>query len=158
MAAQGRRKPGFFALRTTAGQEYNVAMMLYNRLKSGKYKVYSVIVVPGVKGLVIVEADAQYEAQRAAYGLKHFKGMISGRVRFEEITKLLKPKPMIEQLSVGDIVEVVRGPFSGMRGKVIEIDRGKNEIRIEIAEAAFPLPTIINAEDVKIVQKAKKEE
>ncbi len=152
------RRPGFFAIRTTAGQEYNVAVMIYNRIRTGKYKVYSIVVVPELKGLVIIEADAQYEAQRAAYGLKHFRGMISGKIKFEEIEKLLKPKPMIEQISIGDLVEIIRGPFSGMRGRVVEIDKGKNEIRVEIAEAAFPLPAIINAEDVKIVQRAKREE
>ncbi len=152
------RRPGFFALRTTAGQEYNVATMVYNRVRGGGYKVYSIVVVPRLKGLVIVEADAQYEAQRAAYGLKHFKGMISGKIKFDEIEKLLKPKPMIEQIGIGDIVEIVRGPLSGMKGRVVEIDKGKNAIRVEIAEAAFPLPTIINAEDVRIIQRAKREE
>lgn len=150
-----RRRPRFYVLRTTAGQEYNVAVMVRNRIAGGGYKIYSIAVVPGLKGMIIVEADAPYEAQRAAYGLKHFKGLVRGAISLEDVEKLIKPKPMIEQISVGDIVEIIRGPFSGMKGKVVEVDKSRNEIRVEIAEAAFLLPAIINAEDVKIVQKAK---
>lgn len=152
-----RRRPRFYVLRTTAGQEYNVAVMVRNRIMGGKYKVYSIVVVPGLKGMVIVEADAPYEAQRAAYGLKHFKGLVRGAISLEDVEKMIKPKPMIEQINVGDIVEIIRGPFTGMKGRVVEVDKSRNEIRVEIVEAAFLLPAIINAEDVKIVQRAKQQ-
>ncbi len=152
-----RRRPNFYALRTTAGQEYNVAIMIENRVRGGVYKLYSIIVVPDLKGMIVVEANAPYEAQRAGYGLKHFKGLVRGALRLEDVAKMVTPRPMIEIVQVDDIVEIIRGPFAGMKGRIIDIDKARGEVRVEIAEAAFPLPAIINAEDVKIIGKAKRE-
>lgn len=147
----------FYALRVTQGQEYNVAYLLYRRATSGNYKVYSILVVPALKGLVFVESDALYEAQRLAYGLKHVRGVIGGAVSLAEMEKMLKPKPLVEQLNVGDLVEIIRGPFTGMRGKIVGIDKSRNEVKVELAEAVFVLPVTISAEDLKVIKKAEEE-
>ncbi|ABL77814.1 transcription elongation factor Spt5 [Thermofilum pendens] len=143
----------FYALRVTSGQEYNVAQLLYRRAASGKYKVYSILVVPGLKGMVFVESDALYEAQRLAYGLKHVRGVVRGAVSLQEMEGLLKPKPLVDQLNVGDFVEIIRGPFTGMRGRIVGIDKSRNEVKVELAEAVFVLPVTINADDIKVIKR-----
>ncbi len=151
---ESEKKIRFYALKVTAGQEYNVALLLNNRAARGEYKVDAVLVIPGLKGLVFVESEGMYEARRLAYGLKHVRGVVKGAVTAEEMEKLLRPRPLAEQLNIGDIVEIIRGPFAGMRGRIINVDRVKNEIKVELAEAAYVLPVTISADDVRIVQRA----
>lgn len=144
----------FYALKVTAGQEYNVAVMLNNRARRGDYKVGALLVIPGLKGMIFVESEGMYEARRLAYGIKHVRGVVKGAVTVEEMENLLKPRPLAEQLNIGDVVEIIRGPFAGMRGRIINIDRVKNEVKVELAEAAYVLPVTISADDVRIVQRA----
>ncbi|MEM4790997.1 MAG: transcription elongation factor Spt5 [Thermofilum sp.] len=144
----------FYALKVTAGQEYNVAVLLNNRAAGGDYKVNSLLVIPGLKGMIFVESEGMYEARRLAYGIKHVRGVVRGAVSIEEMETLLKPRPLAEQLNIGDIVEIIRGPFAGMRGKIISIDKVKNEVKVELSEAAYVLPVTISADDVRIVQRA----
>lgn len=151
---EAEKRIRFYALKVTAGQEYNVAVLLNNRARRGEYKVDAVLVIPGLKGLIFVESEGMYEARRLAYGIKHVRGIVRGAVSVEEMEKLLRPKPLAEQLNVGDIVEIIRGPFAGMRGRIVNVDRVKNEIKVELAEASYVLPVTISADDVRIVQRA----
>lgn len=147
--------PRFYAFRVTAGQEYNVAQLLYNRARSGEYRINSIIVLPAVKGLVFIECDALYEAQRLVTGMKHVRGAVKGAISYQEMESLIKPKPVVESIRVGDIVEIIRGPFAGMRGKIVSVDPTRNEVKVELAEAVYVLPVTISADDIKVVQKAE---
>lgn len=141
----------FFAIRTTIGQEHNVALLLEERAKASGMPVYSIIVATGLKGIVVIESDAPYIAQRLGYGIKHVKGAMRGGMRLEDLEKFVAPKPVIEMIRVNDIVEITGGPFIGMKGKVVQVDKSRGEVKVEIAEAAYPLPITINAEYVRIV-------
>lgn len=145
-------KARFFAVRTTLGQELNVALLMEERAKSGNFKAYSISVLPGLRGLVIVEADTPHVAQRLSYGIKHSRGLVRGGMKIEDLERFVAPKPVIETIKLNDIVEITGGPFVGMRGRVVHIDKSRGEIKVEISEAAFPLPITINAEYVKVVE------
>ena len=84
------------------------------------------------------------------------RGVIRGAVSLAEMEKTLKPRPLVEQLNIGDIVEIVRGPFTGLRGKIVGIDKSRNEVKVELVEAVFVLPITISADDLKVVKKAEK--
>jgi transcriptional antiterminator NusG len=60
---------------------------------------------------------------------------------------------MIEELDIGDIVEVVSGPFKGMRAKITRVDQTKEEVVLELLEATFTLPITVHADYVKVVEK-----
>lgn len=149
-------KVRFFAVRTTIGQEYNVALLMEERARASKMKIYSLSVVSGLRGIVIVETDVPHIVHRLSYGIKHAKGVIRGGMNIEDIIKFIAPKPIIEMVKVDDFVEITSGPFIGMRGRVVQIDKSRGEVKVEIAEAAYPLPITINAEYIKII--GKKEE
>ncbi|AKG39176.1 MAG: transcription elongation factor Spt5 [Infirmifilum sp.] len=155
MGEKSSKGTRFYAFRVTVGQEYNVAQLLYNRAKGGGYRVYSIVVVPGVRGLVFIECDALYEAQRLVMGMKHVRGAVRGAISYQEMEALIKPKPIVESVKVGDIIEIIRGPFAGMRGKIVSVDPTRNEVKVELAEAVYVLPVTISAEDIKVVQKAE---
>jgi len=153
--ASATKATRFYAFRVTAGQEYNVAHLLYNRASKGQYNVDSIVVVPGVKGLLFIECRALYEAQRLVAGMKHVRGAVRGAISFSEMESFIKPKPVVEAVRVGDLVEIIRGPFAGMRGKIISVDPARNEVKVELAEAVYVLPVTISADDIKVVKRAE---
>jgi len=79
-------------------------------------------------------------------------------VSFSEVERYIVVKPVIEELDVDDVVEIVGGPFKGMRAKITRIDKTKSEVILELLEATFTLPITVHADYVKVVEKAKKEE
>lgn len=66
---------------------------------------------------------------------------------------MLKPKPVIEELNVGDVVEITRGPFRGMYARVSSIDKNKNMLTVNILEAAFTIPITIPGDYVRKTSK-----
>ncbi len=50
------------------------------------------------------------------------------------------------------MVEVVGGPFRGLRAKITDIDKAKEELTIELLEEGFAtLPITVHADYVKLV-------
>ncbi len=153
-----KTKPSvFYAIRTVAGRELDVALMMENRAKSIKQHldVRSIIVPPEIKGYVIIEASGVHVVYPLIKDIKYVKGRAFGIIKFEEIEKLVKPKPIIEMIREGDIVEIIAGPFRGMRAKVISVNRSKNEITVNVMESEFPLPIVIPAEFVKPMRRSE---
>lgn len=147
-----------FAIRTTAGQERNVANLVAARVEVDRLPIKSILVPEALKGYVFLEAAGPHFIEEAITGIKHVRSRVPGIVSFSEIERYIVVKPVIEDLDVDDIVEVVSGPFKGMRAKIGRVDRTKEEITIELLEATFTLPITVHADYVKLVEKARKEE
>jgi transcriptional antiterminator NusG len=71
-----------------------------------------------------------------------------------EVEHYLETKPAIEGLAEGTLVDVVAGPFKGMQARVVRVDTSKEEVTIEILEAAFSLPITVHADYVREVKGA----
>jgi len=76
-------------------------------------------------------------------------------VSIDELEKYLLVKPVVEELEVDYIVEIVSGPFRNMRAKITRVDKAKQEVTLELLEATFTLPITVHADYVKIVEKPK---
>ncbi len=144
-----------FAVRTTAGQEKNVANLIAVRVGSSKLEVKSILVPEMLKGYVFVEAEGPHSVEEAIAGIKHVRSRVPGIVSFSEVERYIVVKPVIEELDINDTVEIVSGPFKGMRAKITRIDKTKNEVILELLEATFTLPITVHADYVKVVEKAK---
>jgi len=147
-----------FAVRTTAGQEKNVANLIALKIENSKLPVKAVLVPEMLKGYVFVEAEGPHFVEDAIAGIKHVRSRVPGIVSFAEIEKYIIIKPVIEELDIDDVVEVISGPFKSMRAKITRIDKTKSEVTLELLEATFTLPITVHADYVKIVEKAKKVE
>lgn len=147
-----------FAIRTTAGQERNVANLITIRVRAAKLPIKTILVPEMLKGYIFVEAEGPHFVEDAIAGIKHVRSRVPGIVNFSEVERYIVIRPVIEELNVEDVVEVVSGPFKSMRAKITRIDKTKSEVVLELLEATFTLPITVHAEYVKIVQKAKKEE
>ena len=147
-----------FAIRTTAGQERNVANLITIRVSAAKLPIKAILVPEMLKGYIFVEAEGPHFVEDAIAGIKHVRSRVPGIVNFSEVERYIVIRSVIEELNVDDVVEVVSGPFKSMRAKITRIDKTKSEVVLELLEATFTLPITVHADYVKIVQKAKKVE
>ncbi len=125
------------------------------RIESSKLPIKAVLVPEMLKGYVFIEAEGPHFVEEAIAGIKHVKSRVPGIVSFSEVEKYIVVKPVIEELDVDDVVEVISGPFKGMRAKITRIDKTKSEVTLELLEATFTLPITVHADYVKVVEKAK---
>jgi transcriptional antiterminator NusG len=144
-----------FVVKTTTGQERNVARLMTAKVKMSHIPVKAILVPEMLKGYVFVEAEGPHIVEEAIAGVRHVRSRIPGLVSFAEIERYIIRKPVIEDLSEDDVVEITGGPFKGMRAKITRIDQGKDEVTLELLEATFTLPITVHSDYVKLVEKAK---
>jgi transcriptional antiterminator NusG len=146
------------AVRTTIGQEKNVADMLSQRSEKEKFGVYSVLVPYEIRGYIMIEALNKSEIEKALSGVSHARGIVEGEIPFTEVEKFFEPKPMVTKVDVGDIVELISGPFRGERARVTRVDIKKEEITVELFEATVPIPVTVRGDSIKVLRKEIEEE
>ncbi|RMF30362.1 MAG: transcription elongation factor Spt5 [Candidatus Nitrosothermus koennekii] len=144
----------FFAIRTTGGQEHVVARLVENRLAKRNPGLYSILVLENLKGYIIVEAASANIAYEVLSGIKHVRGQIKGEISLEDIKGFLVKKPSVEELSVDDTVEIIGGPFKGMKAKITRVDYDRQEATVILLDAPYQLPVTIDANYLRLVQKA----
>jgi transcriptional antiterminator NusG len=146
-----------FAVKTTTGQEKNVARLVAAKVEMNKIPIKAILAPETLRGYVFIEAEGPHFVEDAITGIKHVRSRIPGIVTFSEIERYIVKKPIIEELNENDIVEVTGGPFKGMRAKITRIDKAKAEVTLELLEATFTLPITVNSDYVKLVERAKPE-
>lgn len=145
-----------FAVRTTAGQEKNVANLVAARVETNRLPIKAILVPETLKGYLFIEAEGPHVVDGAIAGIKHARSRVPGVVDFSEVERYIVIKPVIEELDADDLVEIVGGPFKGMKAKITRVDRPKEEVTLELLEATFTLPITVHADYVKLAEKAKK--
>lgn len=142
-----------FTIKTVVGRENIVIDNVATKAKSqGMTQVRAFIHPEEIKGYVFVEGDIK-EIERAVQDIPHVRGLIKKPIEVKEIERYLQPKTVVVELNVGDIVEVVGGPFKGEKGKVTRYDKVKREVTMELLEAAVPIPVTVSVEFIKVLEK-----
>jgi transcriptional antiterminator NusG len=144
-----------FVVKTTTGQERNVARLVAAKIEMTHIPIKAILVPDTLKGYVFIEADGPHLVEEAISGVRHVRSRIPGLVSFAEIERYIIRKPVIEDLNEEDVVEITGGPFKGMRAKITRIDKSKGEVTLELLEATFTLPITVHSDYVKLVEKAK---
>lgn len=144
-----------FALKTSAGQERNVARMLAMNAHKTGMGINAILVPESLKGYILVESSTKLDMQNPDLRIRHLRGIVEGKnqISFEEVKGFLKPKPIISSIQKGSIVELVSGPFKGERAKVVRIEETRDEVVLELIEAAIPIPVTVKADQIRIIQK-----
>ena len=145
----------FMVVRTVGGQEYNVALILKARIESKNLNIPSLIVLPQLKGLIFVEKGLPHILQNLIIGVKHCRGILRGKVPLSEIMRVIT-RPI--ELKIGDMVEIVSGPFRGYKGRVMDIDTESGTVTIEITDAASPMPITLRIKDVRLLERRREGE
>jgi len=142
-----------FPIRTTVGQEQLVVDILSSKIAKEELNIYSIAVVPGLKGYILIESDNEITVRRGITDTPHIKGsgIVKGAVNIEELSNLLESKPLMKTLNEGMHVEIISGPFKGEKAKITRVNQAKEEVTVELLEAAVRIPVTIKAENIKVV-------
>ncbi len=143
-----------FPVRTTVGQEALVVDIITNRSKHEDIPIYSISVIPGLKGYVLIEAQDELSVRRCITNTPHIKGqgIVKGAVKIEELSSLLESKPLMQSIVEGAKVELIAGPFKSEKAKVLRVNPTKEEVTVELLEAAVKIPLTIKAEHIRIIK------
>ncbi|MFN3621488.1 MAG: transcription elongation factor Spt5 [Nitrososphaerales archaeon] len=143
----------FFAVKTTGGQEKTVANYAYNTLIRRPKPIYSILVLEGMKGYVLFEAPNAQVVIETVMGFKHVRSTVQGMMLFSDIERFLVSKPTISELNVNDIVEIIAGPFKGMKARIDRLEVSRGEATIVLLDAPYQLPVTVDANYLKLLKK-----
>ncbi len=145
-------RTSLYAIKVTVGQERNVSMMLADKAKVEELPIAAILSPMELRGYIIVESSAPHAVDQLIRGMRHTRERVQGMVNPAEVAHYLETKPVVEGLEIGGIVEIIAGPFKGMQAKVVRVDASKEEVTVEILEAAFTLPITVHADYVREVK------
>lgn len=142
-----------FTVRTTVSQESLVVDILANKIRKEELSIYSMTAIPGIKGYILIEGDNEVTIRRGITNTSHVKGkgIVGGAVKVSDLDRLLEAKPLMKSIKEGMRVEVIAGPFKGEKAKVLRVNDTKEEVTIELLEAAVKIPLTLNAEQIRII-------
>jgi len=143
-------KSHLFAIRTTGGQEKVVLNLLQNRVNTKKINIQSVLLIDNLKGYVVLEAIDANEAFNAIQGVRHIRGQLRGELEFKDIEGYLVKKSTVSELAVDKVVEIIGGPFKGMKATVTRVDHDKEEATVILLDAPYQLPVTVDANYLKL--------
>ena len=150
-----------YALRTTANREEQVLDFVSSNAKKRNLAVYSLTHPHGMKGYIFIEAEDMENVEKAYHGVPYARGLLKHPVAYQEIEHMLEQAKTQMNIQINDIVEIISGPFKKEKAKITRIDKQKEEIVVELLEAAVPIPITVKIDSVKVIRREgeeKKEE
>ncbi|MBU3904720.1 MAG: transcription elongation factor Spt5 [Nanoarchaeota archaeon] len=142
-----------YILRTTSGRENAVIGALETRLSTGTSGIKALLHPGELKGYLFVEGEL-HDIEETLKNVPHIRGMIKKALPVSELQKFLETKKIEMEVSRGDIVEVVGGPFKNEKGKITRVDDSREEVTIELLEAAIPIPITVGMASIRVLEKA----
>ncbi|WP_306052237.1 transcription elongation factor Spt5 [Natronococcus wangiae] len=139
---------GIYAVKTTASQERTVADMIINREEP---EIHAALAPDSLTSYVMVEADGDAVLNRVLEDIPHARSIVPGQSDISEVEHFLSPKPDVEGIAEGDIVELIAGPFKGEKAQVQRIDEGKDQVTVELYEATVPIPVTVRGDQIRVL-------
>ena len=144
-----------YTIKTVIGRENIVMEMMSSRVKEENLNITAMFHPEEIKGYVFVEGDLK-DIDKATQSMVNVRGLIRKPVDIKEISRFLQSTKVQADLNLGDLVEVIGGPFKGEKGKVTRYDKTKREVTLELVEAAVPIPLTVGVDLVKLTERAAK--
>ncbi|NQV09530.1 transcription elongation factor Spt5 [Candidatus Woesearchaeota archaeon] len=152
------KKMNIFALRTTANREDQVMDFVTSNAIKKKHNVYSVIRPHGMRGYIFLEAATRSDAEQAAFNVPYARGILPKQIEYAEIEHMLEQVKREISIMKNDIAEIISGPFKREKCKITRIDKTKEEVVVELLEAAVPIPITVKIDAVKVIRRDSDEE
>lgn len=146
----------FFVVKVTSGQEKIAANMLQNKLSKEHLPIYSILVVEGMRGYIIVEAEDELTVRSFITKERNIRGVLPKHLSDSEVDKLLATKTYAQEIENGDTVEFTAGPFKGYKAKVLRVDDAKSDITVELMDVVVPIPITTKMATARVIQKKQK--
>jgi len=147
-----------FGLRTAANREDQVVDYLVSKLSRDPKGILSVIRPHSMRGYIFVEATSKSDAEAALYGVPYARGLLPTEIPYPEIEHMLEQVKVEMNVHKNDIVEIISGAFKRENAKVIRINKQKEEIVVELLEAAVPIPITVKMDAVKVIRREDDED
>lgn len=147
-----------FALRTTANREDQVFDFVSSHAQKKALAVYSLIRPHGLRGYIFIEAENRQIAEEAFHGVPYARGLLPQPVSYKEIEHMLEQVKVQVNIQKNDVVEIISGPFIREKAKVVRINQQKEEVVVELLEAAVPIPITVKLDSVKVIRREDEEE
>jgi transcriptional antiterminator NusG len=157
-----------YILKTSIGQEQNVAGEIRARLSGTgslqdiQDKIFGVLSPHYMKGFIFIEATAMHHVQkligRVGVGvtpLKNCSKVLGGEAPLEDVLPYLEPKAATSGIEEGCIVEISGGAFRGQAARVTRVAETKEEVTVELFEAAVPVALTVRADQVRVTQRVE---
>jgi len=119
----------------------------YPRVKN----IQSVVLLSDLKGYVVVEAQDAPSMFNSIQGIRHVRGQLRGELSYDEIDKYLIKKSTVSELAVENTVEIIGGPFKGMKATITRVDKEKEEATVILLDASYQLPVTVDANYLKLI-------
>ena len=142
-----------FALRTTANREDQVMDFVGSNISKKKLEVYSIIRPHGMRGYIFLEAGKRGDAEQAAFNVPYARGILPKEIQYKEIEHMLEQVKREVNIRKHDIAEIISGPFKREKCKVTRIDKSKDEVVVELLEAAVPIPITVKIDAIKVIRR-----
>ncbi len=148
-----------FGVRTAANREDQVVDYLVSKLQKGTTRQFFAVVRPhGMRGYIFVEVAAKEDAEAVLQGVPYSRGILPAEIPYPEIEHMLEQIKIEMNIHKNDIVEIISGPFKRENAKVIRINKTKEEIVVELLEAAVPIPITVKMDAVKVIRRESEDE
>jgi transcription termination/antitermination protein NusG len=147
-----------FAIRTTANREEQVMDFVTSNATRKGMEVYSIIKAHGMRSYIFIEAKSRADAEQAAFNVPYARGILPNQIQYKEIEHMLEQVKKDMNIKKNDIVEIISGPFKRENAKVSRIDKTKEEVVVELLEAAVPIPITLKLDAVKVIRRDDEEE
>jgi transcriptional antiterminator NusG len=145
--------PSIFALRTTANREDQVMDFITSNISKKGLNVYSIIRPHGMRGYIFIESGSRLDAEQAAHGIPYARGILPKDIEYRELEHMVEPVKRELSIMKNDIVEIISGPFKRETAKITRIDEQKEEVVVELVEAAVPIPITLKIDAVKVIRR-----
>lgn len=151
-------KTYIFALRTTANREDQVMDFITSNIKKKGLDVFAVIRPHGMRGYIFLEAASRIAAEQSAFNVPYARGILPKEIEYREIEHMLEQVKRDIDIRKNDIVEIISGPFKREQAKITRLDKSKEEVVVELLEAAVPIPITVKLDAVKVIRRESSEE
>jgi len=113
--------------------------------------IQSVVLLSDFKGYVVIEAQDPSAMFAAIQEIRHVRGQLRGELTYDDIEKYLIKKSTVSELAVENTVEIIGGPFKGMKATITRLDQEKEEATVVLLDATYQLPVTVDANYLKLV-------
>ena len=157
-----------YILKTSIGQEQNVAREIQARLsgtgtlKDIQDEIFGVLSPHFMRGYIFVEASALHHVEKligrvgvSTTPMKNCRKVLDGESPLGDVLPYLEPKAATAGIEEGSIVEIHGGAFRGQAARVTRVTESKEEVTVELFEAAVPVALTVRADQVRVTQRVE---
>jgi transcriptional antiterminator NusG len=142
-----------YAIRSTANREEQVLDFLSSHVSKKQLPVFSIFHPHGMRGYIFIETISLAEAQRAIYQVPYARGVLEKPITYKEIEHMFEIVKVDANVQKGDVAEVIAGPFKREHVKIQRVDKTRDEVIVELLDAAVPIPITLKMDAIKVIRR-----